>query len=304
MIRNSIGNPFPMWILWSLASALFSAVCAILQKKALFEQDPFAFSLALYAIEAIVFVAVFCIADCNGLAALGVADVGMIYIKSIFNVLSFVLIMQGLKRLEISASLPFLLLTPVVIAIAAYALLGETLSHRETAGILLMIAGGYMLQFTSFKDILAPIRYVMRHRAYAAIFGAMAIVAIAALLNRYVLVTARVKPLTFIALDHFFALANLTIAGLVMRRPLSRIIAAFRATPLIIPAVAGGTAAYRFFEVLATASAPVALVVSLKRLSVVFAVAIGGRLFREGHLPQRIIATLVMLAGAALVAGA
>lgn len=292
-----------MWILWSLASAAFSALCAILQKKALFDQDPFAFSLALYAVEALLFGVALAVVGGDGLAALSAADVGVIYVKSIFNVLSFVLIMQGLKRLEISASLPFLLLSPAIIALAAYALLGEVLNHREIAGILLMIAGGYLLQFSSLRDLLAPLRAVVQHRAYASIFGAMAIVAVAALLNRYVLATVRVKPLAFIALDHAFAVANLLVAGVVLRRPVARTIAAFRLSPTIIPVIAGGTAAYRFFEALATAAAPVALVVSLKRLSVVFAVVFGGRLFREGHLVQRTVATLLMAAGAALVAG-
>ena len=292
-----------MWILWSLASAAFSALCAILQKKALFDQDPFAFSLALYAVEALLFGVALAVVGGNGLAALSAADVGVIYVKSIFNVLSFVLIMQGLKRLEISASLPFLLLSPAIIALAAYALLGEALNHREIAGILLMIAGGYLLQFSSLRDLLAPLRAVAQHRAYASIFGAMAIVAAAALLNRYVLATARVKPLTFIALDHAFAFVNLLAAGFVLQRPVVRTIAAFRLSPTIIPVIAGGTAAYRLFEALATAAAPVALVVSLKRLSVVFAVVFGGRLFREGHLVQRTVATLLMAAGAALVAG-
>jgi len=61
------------------------------------------------------------------------------------------------------------------------------------------------------------------------------------------------------------------------------------------------TIIYRLTQIEAVKIGQVALVLALKRVSVFFAVVIGGRRIKEHYLLRKTIATLIMLAGAALV---
>jgi uncharacterized membrane protein len=55
-------------------------------------------------------------------------------------------------------------------------------------------------------------------------------------------------------------------------------------------------------EILAIKSAySTALVIAIKRISVLFAVIIGGKIFKEKELMRRTIATIILVVGALLV---
>ncbi|MGE5500287.1 MAG: hypothetical protein ACM3Q2_19600, partial [Syntrophothermus sp.] len=62
------------------------------------------------------------------------------------------------------------------------------------------------------------------------------------------------------------------------------------------------TIVYRYTEIAAVKNAPVALVLSIKRISVFFAVIIGGRIFKESSLLIKSIATAIIIAGVILIA--
>jgi len=291
-----------MWIIYSLLSALFSALCAILQKKALFKIGAFDLSFALYFFEAFIFLAA---AIIFGTTFAGISNnaLGFIFVKAVLNVTSFVLIMNGMKRLELSAGLPLMLLSPAIVAIAAYLLLGEMLTVKESGGIVMILIGAYLLEFKSPSEMLLPFKKIITHRGYFFMFSAVAIITGSVLLNRYILVAKGIKPLAFASIEHLMALPIIFIAALLFKRPLFQLKASFKSMPFIIFAAAFGTVLYRLFEVMATAQANVALVVALKRLSVVMAVIIGGKLFKEENRAKRIAATVIMFIGAALVAG-
>ena len=62
------------------------------------------------------------------------------------------------------------------------------------------------------------------------------------------------------------------------------------------------TVIYRFTQIEATKLAPAALVLSVKRLSILIAVVLGGKLFSEENLSRRIIAVIIILVGTVLLA--
>lgn len=283
-----------MWITWSLVSAVFSAFCSLLEKKALFELDPFDFSLALYACLACLFGAVFLLAG-GSFAAIGPRELLGIYIKSLTNIVSFLFIMNGIRRMELSAGLPLLLLAPALVAVCAYFLFGDALRARQAGGIALMTLGGYILVRANGNGGHGD------QRAYLYYSAALLVLTASSLLNRYILVSRSVSPLDFAAAEHLLALANFAPAALLLRRSPAPALRALRRLPLLLGGTAAGTAAYRFSEAAATALANPALVVALKRLSVVLAVIIGGRVFSERNLARRTAAAVVMFGGVWLI---
>jgi uncharacterized membrane protein len=70
---------------------------------------------------------------------------------------------------------------------------------------------------------------------------------------------------------------------------------------ILIGVIALITILYRFSQIAATKIAPVALVLSVKRISVLFAIIIGGKIFNEKNMTRKIIATVIIVAGALLI---
>lgn len=283
-----------MWMIWSLTSAVFSAFCSILEKKALFDLDPFDFALALYACLALIFGAAFLLAG-GSFAAIGQRELLSIYIKSLTNMVSFLLIMNGIRRMELSAGLPLMLLAPALVALFAYCIFGDALSASQAGGIALMTLGGYLLVRANGQNGHGD------SGAYLYYAAALLVLTASSLLNRYILVSRNVSPLDFAAAEHLLALANFAFAALLLRRSPAPALRALRRLPFLLAGTAAGTAAYRFSEAAATALANPALVVALKRLSVVLAVLIGGRIFKERNLARRTLAALVMFGGVWLI---
>jgi drug/metabolite transporter (DMT)-like permease len=57
------------------------------------------------------------------------------------------------------------------------------------------------------------------------------------------------------------------------------------------------TVVYRYTQIEATKIAAVALVLSVKRLSVLMAIILGGKLFKESNVLKRAIAAIIILGG-------
>lgn len=284
-----------MWILYSLLSAVFSAFCAILEKKALFRLEPLDFSCALYFCLAVAFSLVFFFSG-GGLGDIDGYTFFFIWLKSLTNAVSFLFIMYGIKRMELSAGLPMLLLAPAFVAVFAYLLFGDSMTLRQVAGIGLITAGGYCLKRDGKAGDSAG------GYAYLYFFAALLVLTGSSLLNRYILVSRNVSPLNFAFVEHLLAVPDFVVIAFFFRRSPAVALKAARAFPLLLAGVAVATACYRFFEVAAMAQANPALVTALKRLSVVLSVLIGGKLFQEQNIGRRVAASLVMFLGASLIA--
>ncbi|MBN1114051.1 MAG: EamA family transporter, partial [Oligoflexia bacterium] len=124
-----------MMVASSLISALMSAFCAVLEKKMLFSGDVFEFS--------------FGVSVCNLLYTIPLAFIYMLYndvtiftssiqllliAKVILGAFAFLCVMGSIKQLQLSASLPLLLLTPAFVAVFSFAIFGTRLSKYQVSG--------------------------------------------------------------------------------------------------------------------------------------------------------------------------
>lgn len=112
----------------------------------------------------------------------------------------------------------------------------------------------------------------------------------------------KMPPFTFMAFQQSFQFINFLILMLIFRKGVSVNFPEPRKNLLsIIIFVAALTIFYRWSQIEAVKLAPVALVLSIKRTSVFFASLIGGKIFKESNLTQRIVATIIMVGGAILI---
>ena len=237
----------------------------------------------------------------------------MLLLKTVLNAAAFLFVMYSIKNLEISEALPLLALTPGFVAILGVILINDYLTLFEWSGILLMLAGTVILESRQrvngteqqrrvLKDYLTIFTALFRFSKYSYVIIALILFTITSLLDRILLTDLKISPYTFMAFQQFFFAVIFTIVVLIKYKSVIRPLKGVpKEMVYILIIVSVSTVIYRFSQIEATKLAPVALVLSVKRLSVLIAVVFGGKLFRERELVRRVIAVIIILAGAAIL---
>lgn len=297
------------WFWLAFISAIFSAISAVYEKKALFSSDVLNFTFLVSIITLLFSIPFFGLIDYENLFTLSML---VLLLKTILSAAAFLFVMYSIKNLEISEALPLLALTPGLVAVLGVILINDYLTMFEWFGIALMLIGTIILEKRqptgkgvlrkASGDYLNIFSKTFRFSKYSYVVIALILFTMTSLLDRVLLTDLRLAPYKFMAFQQLFYAVIFTIVILIREK---EIIRPFKNIPknmiyfLIIISIA--TVIYRFTQIEATKAAPVAMVLSVKRLSVLMAVIFGGRLFREKHLARRVIAVIIILAGAAIL---
>lgn len=284
------------WFYLAFISAVFSALAAISEKKVLFKLDAVDFSFLVSLTTLILSIPFFFNAplDVNISTPLLI-----LFVKAILSAIAFLCVMLAIKNLEISEALPLLALSPGLVAILGVLLIGDALVINEWIGLLLMLIGTYILELRKGdQNVLAPFKSLLRFQKYKYVFFALVLFSITSLIDRVLLKDYKLPPYTFMAYQQLF-FAVIFSAMIIFRKkkirevfkPLNRNIL------FLILLISIFTVVYRYTQIEATKIAAVALVLSVKRLSVLMAIIIGGRLFKESNVLKRVIATTIILGG-------
>jgi drug/metabolite transporter (DMT)-like permease len=210
--------------------------------------------------------------------------------------------MYAIKNLELSECLPLLVLTPGFIAIFGFIFLGEMITIAQIAGLCLLIAGIYVLGLEDKQKLFEPFKKLVKVKAYRFILVALALFTTTSLLDRFILVKQKLLPEAFMFYQHLFFALIFLIIFLFSKDKLAKFSKNIKLSWMLILSLAVITIIYRYTEILAVKAAPAtALAIVLKRLSVLFAVIIGGKLFNEKNLIRKAIATIILIIGAVLV---
>jgi drug/metabolite transporter (DMT)-like permease len=288
------------WFILAFISALFSAASAVSEKKVLFNLNALNFS---FMVSAATFV--FSLPFFLGVHMSQVSSDGLLilFAKTILSAAAFMCVMLSIKNLEISEALPLLGLSPALVAIGGVILVNDVLSGIEWLGIGLMAIGAYVLELKrGAKNPLEPFKALFSFSKYAYVFLALLLFTATSLIDRFLLKGDKFPPYTFMAFQQLFYAVIFAVIILAKRRnPVRMVKELNRSAIYLIIAVAVFTVIYRYTQIEATKIAPVALVLSVKRLSVLFAVIYGGKLFSEENLYRRIGAVVIILFGTALL---
>lgn len=287
------------WFLLAFASAVFSAAASITEKKALFGMHAVDFSIVISLSNAALALPLFLLADYSSVTTDALL---LLAGKNLLGALAFLCVMTAIRNLELSRALPLMVLTPGVVAIAAFLFLGETITPLEIAGIVLLMVGTYVLEMQA-GDAIAPFRAFFASRTHLPIIAALLLFTATSVLDRLLLVDIRLQPLPMMAFQQSFYAGWFLLFALAVRRTPRALATATRGSWHWIAIVALLTFVYRFAQIEATALAPVALVLAVKRLSVFIGAMAGGTLFAERHLVRKAVAIVILLVGAGLVVG-
>ncbi len=298
------------WFWLAFISAVFSAVSAIFEKKVLFSFDVLSFTFLISIITLLFSLPFFGMIEYENLFSLAML---ILLLKTVLSAAAFLFVMYSIKNFEISEALPLLALTPGIVAILGVILINDYLTAYEWAGIFLMLIGTIILEVrqraaaggenTKFAgNYLTVFKNIFRFSKYYYIVLALIFFTITSLLDRVLLTDLKLPPYKFMAFQQLFYAVIFTIVILIRYKGLSQPFKQDSKKMIyLLVIISVSTVIYRFTQIEATKLAPVALVLSVKRLSVLFAVILGGRLFRERHIIRRAIAVIIILAGAVLL---
>jgi drug/metabolite transporter (DMT)-like permease len=286
------------WFLLASCSAILSATAAIIQKKVLFRLNALEFSFLVSSVILIFSLFVPFSVDVTSISS---TTLIILIGKSILGGFAFLLVMMSLEHNQISSALPLLGTTPAVTALLALPILGESLQHWEWLGIGLMVAGTYMLEKRPAQKILQPFKDVIFSSNHCYIFGAVGLFAISSIADKLLLSGYKTDPLIILFYQHL--IYCLIFGSLIFIRRISfkdLIHNGQNQLPLILM-IALLTIAYRFTQLGATRLAPVAMVLAVKRTSILYASFFGGKLFSDDRLPQKLIGGALIIASGFII---
>lgn len=288
------------WFGLALISAIFSAIAAVSEKKTLNFLEPLDFSFKVSFITLLFTIPFFFGIDFNKITSLNLT---VLFFKTMLSAGAFYCVMISMKNLEISKALPLLALSPGIVGFFGTLLIGDHLHYIQWAGIILMITGTYVLEITKdTENFMQPLKALFSMQKYRFVFLALALFTVSSLLDRLLLNQFKMPPYTFMAFQQVFYVIFFTGLVLLKKKNIRELsLKTNKQIITLIILISIFTVIYRYTQAEAVKLAPVAIVLSVKRLSVLMAIIIGGKLFKEDNLIKRIIATLIILTGTTIL---
>jgi drug/metabolite transporter (DMT)-like permease len=286
------------WYGFGFSAAILAASAAILEKWLLKRMS--VWQMSAWFSLATAFLVIPILAGYEGsLRSLRPELYGVLLLKSVLEAVQFVSVMMGIRRLGISTTVPLMALSPGFVALAATLVIGDALTLPQWGGLLLMVAGMYLVQLEGDSAWWRPFFRLFTDRDQWVILVALTASVAVALLDKTILSGYRISPRLFITVQQWI-LAALFLVTLAARSALGR----ERPLPwngkvaLGLAALAVVTVGYRYLQMRGVMLAPVALVLAVRRTAVVMAALVGGSLFHERGFLRRSLAAAILAGGA------
>jgi len=218
------------------------------------------------------------------------------------ELLAMWLYVVAIRDHPLSLTLPYLAFTPVFVVGVAWMLLGEQVSARGILGILLVVAGAWVLNSAqahrrSWRGWVAPFVAILDEPGSRMMLGVAALYALTATLGKGAM--RYLPPESFGAF--YFALLGIAVA-LVIVLPRPDRLARLARRPWAVLTVGGLLGIMVFTHFLAIQKVEVAYMIAVKRTSLLFGIVYGALLFREPGMAARLPAGVLMLTGVAVIA--
>ena len=286
------------WYLFALLSALFGAASMIFKKKTLFKEHATEFSTVLKIFETILML--FLIPFLGIHLAMSLPTLLFIILISAAVAAINIMTSKSFRHMEMSKVVPLYNITPLFVLVLAFVLLGEELTYVHLIGVLILLAGTYMLEADHhIKDVSAPFKKLVHSKYMIILVVALVISAFETVGEKFII--AQTDPVTLLFLIYLFTAFILTVYHTMAYDGISGVVNGFKkhGKGIFLVAIFATLSNLAWFY--AISASFVSLVLPLKRTSTLFATIGGGRFFKEKHLMQKSIACAVMIVGVVLI---
>lgn len=285
-----------LWVIIALVSALGDACRDLAAKRVLTKSNAMLFTWLLFALP---LPAIYAADLISGVPRPLPGFYSAIFTALPLEILAQILYMQALRLSPLSMVAPLLSLSPVFMLAVPLLLIGERISLPSGFGVLMIAAGTYILNAGAAKrGILEPLRALVRERgavymclvallfAFTATLSKKAIMLSSPFHYMAVYWTCLVVCMAPLVAATYHGRWNEALDGGTVRKSL---------LPALLFVVAVMAAAF------ALSMAKVTYVVSIKRLSALFSIVLGGVILKEGSIRERFTGGVCMVAGFAMI---
>jgi len=207
------------------------------------------------------------------------------------------LYVKAVQQSPLSLTLPFLAFTPLFLIPISFILLGELPTMIGMLGIVLIVAGSYVLNFSQIgKGIFEPFKTLFRNK------GSLMMVAVAFIYS----ITSAISKIAVQRSNAVFFSVFYTILILIALSIFifNELIRNFKGIKTNIEGFAFSGFFYGLmilFHFVALSLIIVPYMIALKRTSSIFGVAYGWLMFKERKIAERMIGALIMVLGVILI---
>lgn len=214
--------------------------------------------------------------------------------------LYWIFLTRAYKEGDLSHVYPIMRSSPALVLVVAVLFLGEQVSFQGVCGILLVAAGIYIINMKhiSTEELFAPVKSIVNDRSTQFAFLTLISVAIYSIADK--MAVDYIHPILFAFLHLFFGMCYYTPYILFTKK--GGIIRKEWNTGLVRIIMAGviGITGYSLILIAFTIDR-VSYIVSLRQLSVVFAVLMGSFWLNEKHKGIRLAGALIIFSGGFLI---
>jgi drug/metabolite transporter (DMT)-like permease len=213
------------------------------------------------------------------------------------EVLAEVLYVLAIRDSPLALTLPYLAFTPVLVTLSGYLLLGETVSWQGLAGILLVVAGAYLLHLEHARlarprTWFMPLMAIVRERGSRYMLGVALIYGVTSVLGKGAM---QAMPAANFGALYFALVGSATLLVFALWQPASlRTLVRPRPAHLVVAGLMGVMILTHF---MALALVETAYMISVKRVSILFGILLGALFFAERHLARNLVAGSLMVGG-------
>ncbi len=223
---------------------------------------------------------------------------GILFVRTTLDTVATVLYVNSIKQSDLSVALPLIALSPLFIVIIDFFITGATPSLAGFFGILLIVAGTYIIHIEKGdKNLFAPFINIYKDKGSRMMLGVSIIWSITSTIHTIAIKQS--NPYFYAGVSGIAIIFFLTVFMFFKGGFKSQDFESSSAIPKnIVPGVLGATA--QLFQFIAQSFAPAAYVIAIKRTSILFSSLLGGFVLKE-NIKNRIFPTLLVLLGIFLI---
>ncbi len=218
------------------------------------------------------------------------------------EITAMLMYMRAIRDYPLALTVPYLAFTPVLVVLTGWLILGEKVSNGGLFGILLVVAGSWLLNFEHTdkltpRTLFAPLRAIVINPGSRLMLMTAGIYAITSVGGKAAM---QWMPAEQFGAFYFAVLGTLVLVLATLYQPRSLHVVKHGWLPLLV--VAGFMSVMVVTHFLALAQIEAAYMIAVKRTSLLFGMLYGAVLFGERHLGRHLLAGGMMVAGVAAIA--
>jgi len=281
------------WYYLVTLAAFFISFVPILRKNILIKEHATEYATTLYLFVSLMLLPSIVKVDWNAGWLVWI----LMYLKAILLTFAIILSNRAARHMEVSTVEPLRNFSVIFVLMMSFLFLGERINGIQGIGIILVLLGSYIIEVkkTSMKFSLPGKKWVMF------LMGAMFLGSICSVMDKVILKYTSVY--TLLIAPTLFLTIHLLLIQFFVYKGMKDIVFSIKFAGFSIVAIAALTISSELFYLFAVAT-PVSLlslIMTLRRLNTLISTVIGGELFHEHNLFQKITAAIIMIAGTYLV---